>query len=159
MAEALENLYPGVRLGIGPAIENGFYYDIDLEDRILSSEDLPKIEKKMKELASQKVSFDRKDISKANTIQYFKDKGDKYKLELLEELEDRNITFYTQGNFTDLCRGPHIPSSGKIKAIKLLNINVLIGEVTKIVSNLHIYGISFPKQKELTAYMEMFRER
>ena len=159
MAEALENLYPGVRLGIGPAIENGFYYDIDLEDRILSSEDLPKIEKKMKELASQKVSFDRKDISKANAIQYFKDKGDKYKLELLEELEDRNITFYTQGNFTDLCRGPHIPSSGKIKAIKLLNIAGAYWRGDENRKQLtRIYGISFPKQKELTAYMEMLEE-
>ena len=159
MAEALENLYPGVRLGIGPAIENGFYYDIDLEDRILSSEDLPKIEKKMKELASQKVSFDRKDISKANAIKYFKDKGDKYKLELLEELEDRNITFYTQGNFTDLCRGPHIPSSGKIKAIKLLNIAGAYWRGDENRKQLtRIYGISFPKQKELTAYMEMLEE-
>ena len=159
MAEALENLYPGVRLGIGPAIENGFYYDIDLEDRILSSEDLPKIEKKMKELASQKVSFDRKDISKANAIKYFKDKGDKYKLELLEELEDGNITFYTQGNFTDLCRGPHIPSSGKIKAIKLLNIAGAYWRGDENRKQLtRIYGISFPKQKELTAYMEMLEE-
>ena len=159
MAEALENLYPGVRLGIGPAIENGFYYDIDLEDRILSSEDLPKIEKKMKELASQKVSFDRKDISKANAIQYFKDKGDKYKLELLEELEDGNITFYTQGSFTDLCKGPHIPSSGKIKAIKLLNIAGAYWRGDENRKQLtRIYGISFPKQKELTAYMEMLEE-
>ena len=159
MAEALENLYPGVRLGIGPAIENGFYYDIDLEDRILSSEDLPKIEKKMKELASQKVSFDRKDISKANAIKYFKEKGDKYKLELLEELEDGNITLYTQGNFTDLCRGPHIPSSGKIKAIKLLNIAGAYWRGDENRKQLtRIYGISFPKQKELTAYMEMLEE-
>ena len=123
---ALEDLYPGVKLGIGPAIENGFYYDIDLGDRVLSTEDLPKIEKKMKELVAQKVSFDRQEISKADAIQYFKDKGDEYKLELLEDLEDGNITFYTQGNFTDLCRGPHIPSSGKIKAIKLLNIRCLL---------------------------------
>ena len=159
MAEALENLYPGVRLGIGPAIENGFYYDIDLGDRVLSTEDLPKIEKKMKELASQKVSFDRKDISKANAIKYFKDKGDKYKLELLEELEDGNITFYTQGNFTDLCRGPHIPSSGKIKAIKLLNIAGAYWRGDENRKQLtRIYGISFPKQKELTAYMEMLEE-
>ena len=159
MAEALENLYPGVRLGIGPAIENGFYYDIDLEDRILSSEDLPKIEKKMKELASQKVSFDRKDISKANAIKYFKEKGDKYKLELLEELEDGNITLYTQGNFTDLCRGPHIPSSGKIKAIKLLNIAGAYWRGDENRKQLtRIYGISFPKQKELTAYMQMLDE-
>ena len=122
MAEALEDLYPGIKLGIGPAVDNGFYYDVDLGDRVLSADELPKIEKRMKELAALKVSFDRKEISKADAIQYFTDKGDEYKLELLEDLEDGNITFYTQGNFTDLCRGPHIPSSGKIKAIKLLNI-------------------------------------
>ena len=159
MAEALEDLYPGVKLGIGPAIDNGFYYDIDLGDRILSTEDLPKIEKKMKELASQKVSFDRKDISKADAIKYFTEKGDEYKLELLKDLEDGNITFYTQGNFTDLCRGPHIPSSGKIKAIKLLNIAGAYWRGDENRKQLtRIYGISFPKQKELTLHMEMLEE-
>jgi threonyl-tRNA synthetase len=159
MAEALENLYPGVKLGIGPAVDNGFYYDVDLGDRVLSTEDLPKIEKKMKELAAQKVPFDRKDISKADAIQYFTDKGDEYKLELLEDLEDGNITFYTQGNFTDLCRGPHIPSSGKIKAIKLLNIAGAYWRGDENRKQLtRIYGVSFPKQKELTAHMEMLEE-
>ena len=159
MAEALEALYPGVKLGIGPAINNGFYYDIDLGDRILSSDELPKIEQKMKELVSRKVSFKRKDISKKDAISYFTDKGDEYKLELLEELEDGNITFYTQGNFTDLCRGPHIPSSEKIKAIKLLNIAGAYWRGDENRKQLtRIYGISFPKQKELTEYLEILAE-
>ena len=159
MAEALEELYPGVKFGIGPAIDNGFYYDIDLGDRVLSSDDLPKIEKKMKELASQKVSFERKDISKKDAITYFTKKGDEYKLELLEDLEDGNITFYTQGNFTDLCRGPHIPSSGNIKAIKLLNIAGAYWRGDENRKQLtRIYGVSFPKQKELTQYLEILEE-
>jgi len=159
MAEALEVLYPGVKLGIGPAIDNGFYYDIDLGDRVLSSDELPKIEQKMKELASQKMIFDRKNISKKDALAYFTKKGDEYKLELLEELEDGSITFYTQGNFTDLCRGPHIPSSEKIKAIKLLNIAGAYWRGDENRKQLtRIYGISFPKQKELTAYLEMLEE-
>jgi len=159
MAEALESLYPGVKLGIGPAINNGFYYDIDLGDRILSSDELPKIEKKMKELASQKMTFERKDISKKESIAYFTEKGDEYKLELLEELEDGSITFYTQGNFTDLCRGPHIPSSGKIKAIKLLNIAGAYWRGDENRKQLtRIYGVSFLKQKELTAHLELLEE-
>tara|TARA_B100000683_G_scaffold117803_1_gene115813 strand:- start:4701 stop:6644 length:1944 start_codon:yes stop_codon:yes gene_type:complete len=159
MAEALEDLYPGVKLGIGPAVDNGFYYDVDLGDRVLSKEDLPKIEKKMKELVAKKVSFERQDISKAEAIQYFEDKGDEYKLELLEDLEDGNITFYTQGNFTDLCRGPHIPSSGIIKAIKLLNIAGAYWRGDENRKQLtRIYGISFPKQKELNAHLEMLEE-
>ena len=159
MAEALEELYPGVKFGIGPAIDNGFYYDIDLGDRVLSSDDLPKIEKKMKELASQKVSFERKDISKKDAITYFTKKGDEYKLELLEDLEDGNITFYTQGNFTDLCRGPHISSSGNIKAIKLLNIAGAYWRGDENRKQLtRIYGVSFPKQKELTQYLEILEE-
>ena len=159
MAEALEVLYPGVKLGIGPAIDNGFYYDIDLGDHVLSSDELPKIEQKMKELASQKMTFDRKHISKDDAIAYFTDKGDEYKLELLEELEDGSITFYTQGNFTDLCRGPHIPSSGKIKTIKLLNIAGAYWRGDENRKQLtRIYGISFPKQKELTAYLAMLEE-
>ena len=159
MAEALEYLYPGVKLGIGPAVDNGFYYDIDLGNRVLSTEDLPKIESKMKELAAQKVSFKRKNISKSDAILHFKDKGDEYKLELLEDLEDGNITFYTQGNFTDLCRGPHIPSSGKIKAIKLLNIAGAYWRGDENRKQLtRIYGVSFPKQKELTAHLEMLEE-
>ncbi|MDC0204572.1 threonine--tRNA ligase [Flavobacteriales bacterium] len=159
MAEALEALYPGVKLGIGPAIDNGFYYDIDLGDRVLSSDELPKIEQKMKELASKKISFDRKDISKKEAIAYFTKKGDEYKLELLEGLEDGDITFYTQGNFTDLCRGPHIPSSGKIKAIKLLNIAGAYWRGDETRKQLtRIYGVSFPKQKELTAHLELLEE-
>ena len=159
MAEALEALYPGVKLGIGPAIDNGFYYDIDLGDRVLSSDELPKIEQKMKELASQKMSFERKDISKKEAIAYFTKKGDEYKLELLEGLEDGSITFYTQGNFTDLCRGPHIPSTGKIKAIKLLNIAGAYWRGDENRKQLtRIYGVSFPKQKDLTAHLEMLEE-
>ncbi len=159
MAEALEALYPGVKLGIGPAIDNGFYYDIDLGDRVLSSDEFPKIEQKMKELASQKMSFDRKDISKKEAIAYFTEKGDEYKLELLEGLEDGNITFYTQGNFTDLCKGPHIPSSGKIKAIKLLNIAGAYWRGDENRKQLtRIYGVSFPKQKDLTAHLELLEE-
>ena len=159
MAEALENLYPGIKFGIGPAIENGFYYDVDLGKHTLSSEDLPKIEKKMKELTSKKTMFQRKDISKKDAISYFSDKGDEYKLELLEDLKDGTITFYTQGDFTDLCKGPHIPSSEKIKAIKLLNIAGAYWKGDENRKQLtRIYGISFPKQKELTKYLEILEE-
>jgi threonyl-tRNA synthetase len=159
MAEALEALYPGVKLGIGPAIDNGFYYDIDLGDRVLSSDELPKIEQKMKELASQKMSFDRKEVSKEEAIAYFTEKGDEYKLELLDGLDDGTITFYTQGNFTDLCRGPHIPSTGKIKAIKLLTIAGAYWRGNENRKQLtRIYGVSFPKQKELTAHLELLEE-
>ena len=159
MAEALETLYPGVKLGIGPAIDNGFYYDIDLGDRVLSSDELPKIEQKMKELASQKMSFDRKEVSKEEAIAYFTEKGDEYKLELLDGLDDGTITFYTQGNFTDLCRGPHIPSTGKIKAIKLLTIAGAYWRGDENRKQLtRIYGVSFPKQKELTAHLELLEE-
>lgn len=159
MAEALEALYPGVKLGIGPAIDNGFYYDIDLGDRVLSSDELPKIEQKMKELASQKLSFERKEVSKEEAIAYFTEKGDEYKLELLDGLDDGTITFYTQGNFTDLCRGPHIPSTGKIKAIKLLTIAGAYWRGDEERKQLtRIYGVSFPKQKELTAHLELLEE-
>lgn len=159
MAEALEALYPGVKLGIGPAIDNGFYYDVDLGGRVLSSDELPSIEKKMKELTSQKTTFKRKNISKKDAIAYFTEKRDEYKLELLEDLEDGNITFYTQGNFTDLCKGPHIPSSGKIKAIKLLNIAGAYWRGDEKRKQLtRIYGVSFPKQKELTVHLNMLEE-
>ena len=159
MAEVLEEMYPGVKLGIGPAIDNGFYYDIDLGDRVLTSDELPKIEKRMKDLASQKLSFERKKISKEEAISYFTKKGNEYKLELLDSLEDSEITFYTQGNFTDLCKGPHIPSSNKIKAIKLLNIAGAYWRGDENRKQLtRIYGISFPKQKELTNYLEMLDE-
>ena len=159
MAEALETLYPGVKFGVGPAIDNGFYYDVDLGGRSLSSDDLSKIEDIMKQLASQKMSFSRKKISKKEAIEYFTRKGDEYKLELLENLEDGEITFYTQGNFTDLCKGPHIPSSNKIKAIKLLNIAGAYWKGDENRKQLtRIYGISFPKQKELTEYLEILEE-
>ena len=159
MAEALEALYPGVKLGIGPAIDNGFYYDVDLGDRVLSSDELPKIEQKMKELAALQMTFDRKEVSKKEAIAYFTSKGDEYKLELLEALEDGNITFYTQGNFTDLCKGPHLPSSEKIKAIKLLNIAGAYWRGDENRKQLtRIYGVSFPKQKELTEHLELLEE-
>ena len=159
LAEALEALYPGIKLGIGPAIDNGFYYDVDLGDHVLSLEEFPKIEQKMKELASQKMSFERHNISKQDALNYFKKKGDEYKLELLEELDDGNITFYKQGNFTDLCKGPHIPSSGKIKAVKLLNIAGAYWRGDEKRKQLtRIYGVSFPKQKELIAHLNLLEE-
>ena len=121
MAEALESIYPGTKFGIGPPIENGFYYDVDLAGGISISEaDLPMIENKMQELAAQKEKFTRENVSKADAVKYFTKKGDEYKLELIDSLEDGNITFYKQGNFTDLCRGPHIPDTGPIKAYKII---------------------------------------
>lgn len=159
MAEALEALYPGVKLGIGPAIDHGFYYDIDLGGRVLTAEDLPKIEDKMKELAKKNSVFTRKAVSKADALQYFTEKGDEYKLELINDLEDGSITFYSQGNFVDLCRGPHIPETGVIKAIKLLNIAGAYwrgDEKNKMLTRL--YGITFPKQAELDEYVTMLEE-
>ncbi|MDQ2769099.1 MAG: threonine--tRNA ligase [Bacteroidota bacterium] len=160
MAEALEALYPGVKLAIGPAIENGFYYDVDLgEGRSISSEDFPEIEKKMLELAKTKSRYERRDVSKADAIAYFTDKQDPYKLELLENLEDGNITFYTQGGFTDLCRGPHIPDTGTIKAAKLMNVAGAYwrgDEKNKQLTRL--YGITFPKAKDLAEYLERLEE-
>ena len=122
MAEALESYYPGVKFGIGPPVEGGFYYDVDLGGHNISSDDFKRLEDKMLELAKQSNKYERKEISKKAAIQYFTEKGDEYKLDLLQDLEDGQITFYTQGNFTDLCRGPHIPDTGYIKAVKLLNI-------------------------------------
>ena len=159
LAEALEALYPGVKLGIGPAIDNGFYYDVDLGNHILTLEELPKIEKKIKELASQKLSFERYYISKQDALNFFNKKEDEYKLELLEELKDGDITFYKQGNFTDLCKGPHIPSTGKIKAVKLLNIAGAYWRGDEKRKQLtRIYGVSFPKQKELIAHLDLLEE-
>ena len=160
MAEALEILYPNVKLGIGPSIDNGFYYDIDLGgNRKLSSDDFPKIEKKMLDLAREKNSFLRKEISKKEALNYFTKKQDPYKIELLEGLEDGNITFYSQGNFTDLCKGPHIPNTSKIKAIKLLNIAGAYWRGDEKRNQLtRIYGVSFPKQKDLTKHLEMLEE-
>ncbi|MBE2288593.1 MAG: threonine--tRNA ligase [Chitinophagaceae bacterium] len=159
MAEALEALYPGVKFGIGPSIEQGFYYDIDLGDRTIGDEDLKKIEDKMNELAKTNSTYVRQDVPKDKAIAYFAEKGDQYKLELLEGLEDGSITFYTQGNFTDLCRGPHIPSTGTIKAVKLTNIAGAYwrgNEKNKMLTR--IYGITFPAQKELDEYVTMMEE-
>ena len=159
MAEALEALYPGVKFGIGPAIENGFYYDIDLGDRPISEEDLRKLEVKMAELARQKNQYKRKEVSKSEALSYFREKGDEYKLELIDGLKDGEITFYTQGAFTDLCRGPHIPDTGFIKAVKLTSIAGAYwrgDEHNKMLTR--IYGITFPSQKELTDYLQMVEE-
>ncbi len=159
MAEAIEALFPDTKFGIGPAIDNGFYYDIDTGDKVLSSDDFKKIEAKFKELASQKNDFIRSEVSKADAITYFKEKDDEYKLELIDGLEDGSISFYQQGGFTDLCRGPHIPNTGKIKAVKLLAIAGAYwrGDETRKQMT-RIYGITFPKQKELTQYLEMLEE-
>ncbi|HTF06162.1 MAG TPA: threonine--tRNA ligase [Bacteroidia bacterium] len=159
LAEALEALYPGVKFGIGPPIENGFYYDVDLGGHALSPDDLPKVEKKMLELAQQKNAYTRKEISKKDAIEFFTQKGDEYKLDLLQDLPDGSITFYEQGKFTDLCRGPHIPNTGFIKAVKLLNIAGAYwrGDETKKQLT-RIYGITFPKQKELDEYLVMLEE-
>ncbi|SNS29220.1 threonyl-tRNA synthetase [Belliella buryatensis] len=159
MAEALEALYPGVKLGIGPSIETGFYYDVDFGDREFDGAELEKIEAKMAELAKQKSEYIRKDISKAEAVAYFTEKGDEYKLDLLSGLDDGTITFYEQGNFVDLCRGPHIPNTGFIKAVKLLNIAGAYwrgDEKNKMLTR--IYGVTFPKAKELTEYLHMLEE-
>lgn len=159
MAEALEAIYPGTKFGIGPAIEQGFYYDVDTGDITLTPDDLEKIEAKMLELAKEKNAYARKEVSKADAIKYFTEKDDEYKLELIDGLEDGQITFYTQGNFTDLCRGPHIPDTSFIKAVKLTN---LAGAYwrgdEKRKQMTRIYGITFPKAKELTEYLEMIEE-
>jgi threonyl-tRNA synthetase len=159
LAEALESEYPGVKFGIGPAIENGFYYDIDLGERQITDEDLPRLEAKMKELAKQKNRYLRKETPKQEAVAYFTEKGDPYKLELLEGLKDGEITFYSQGNFTDLCRGPHIPDTGFIKAIKLTHIAGAYwrgDEHNKMLTR--IYGITFPSQKELDQYLALVEE-
>jgi threonyl-tRNA synthetase len=159
MAEAIEALYPGVKFGIGPDIENGFYYDIDFGEYQISEKDFPKIEKKMQELARQKQPYIRKEVSKEEALNYFTEKGDEYKLELISELEDGEITFYQTGDFVDLCRGPHLPDTSPIKAIKLLK---LAGAYWRGDENrkqlTRIYGITFPKKKELTEYLEMLEE-
>jgi len=158
-AEAMEALYPGIKFGIGPPIENGFYYDVDLGDRILSSEDLPKIEEKMAELAKKNSQYIRKEISKADALKYFTDKGDEYKIELISELQDGSITFYQQGNFVDLCKGAHIPDTSFIKAIKLLSLAGAYWRGNETRKQLtRVYGITFPKQKELTEYLTLLEE-
>lgn len=159
MAEALEALYPGTKFGIGPPVEKGFYYDIDLGGKSLSTEDFKKIEDKMTELAAQKNQFVRKEVSKAEAVKYFEEKGDEYKLDLLKDLDDGTITFYTQGNFTDLCRGPHIPDTGFIKAIKLTKVAGAYwrGDETKKQLT-RVYGITFLKQQDLKDYLVLLEE-
>lgn len=159
LAEAIEAIFPGTKFGIGPAIDNGFYYDLDLGGTSISEEDLAKIEKKMKELAGQKNEYVRREVSKNDAIQYFTDKADPYKVELLQDLEDGKITFYTQGAFTDLCRGPHIPNTGFIKAVKLTNIAGAYwrgDEKNKMLTR--IYGVTYPSQKELDEYLVLLEE-
>ena len=159
MAEALEAFYPGIKFGIGPALETGFYYDVDFGDHTLDGSELEKIESKIMELTKAKSEFVRKDVSKKDAITYFQEKGDEYKLDLLEGLEDGTITFYEQGNFTDLCRGPHIPNTGFIKAVKLTNIAGAYwrgDEKRKMLTR--IYGVTFPKAKELQDYLTMLEE-
>ena len=159
LAEALEALYPGIKFGIGPNIETGFYYDVDFGDREFSSDDFKQIEDKMLELAKQKDVFERKAVSKADALAYFEEKGDEYKLDLIKDLEDGKITFYTQGNFTDLCRGPHIPNTGFIKAIKLTNVAGAYWRGDESRKQLtRIYGVTFPKASELTEYLKFIEE-
>jgi len=159
LAEALEALYPGIKFGTGPSIETGFYYDVDTGDHSITLDELPKIEKKMIELAREKNDYVRSEVSKGDALAFFTEKGDEYKIELINGLEDGQITFYKQGNFTDLCKGPHIPNTGAIKAVKLMK---LAGAYWKNNENnkqlTRIYGVSFQKQKELNEYLEMLEE-
>lgn len=159
LAEALEALHPGVKFGIGPPIENGFYYDVDLGGKAFGDEDLAAVEAKMKELAKKNSVYSRKDVTKAEALEYFTVKGDPYKIELINGLDDGKITFYQQGDFVDLCKGPHIPNTGFIKAMKLLNVAGAYwrgNEKNKMLTR--IYGITFPKQKELEEYLHLLEE-
>jgi len=160
MAEAIESLYPGTKFGIGPAIENGFYYDVDTGDEVVITDgDLPKIEKKMKDLASQKEGYTRREVSKDDAMLFFGDKGDEYKTELISELEDGTISFYHQGNFTDLCRGPHLADTSPIKAIKLLSVAGAYWRGDEKRKQLtRIYGVSFPKAKMLEEHLELLEQ-
>lgn len=159
MAEAVETLFPGVKFWVGPALEKGFYYDMDLGDRKMNEEDLLLLEKKMNELAKKNNPYQRKEISKADAVKYFSEKGDEYKLDLLQNLEDGGITFYSQGGFTDLCRGPHIPHTGFIKAIKLTSIAGAYWKGDEKNKQLtRVYGVTFPSQKELDEYLAMLEE-
>jgi threonyl-tRNA synthetase len=159
MAEAIEVLYPNTKFGIGPAIENGFYYDVDFNGQSFSTDDLAKVEAKMSELAKQSNAFSRTEVSKSDAFNYFTEKGDEYKLELIDGLEDGQITFYKQGNFTDLCRGPHIPNTGFIKAIKLTSVAGAYWRGDEKNKQLtRIYGITFPKKSELDEYLLMLEE-
>ncbi|MEQ9308982.1 MAG: threonine--tRNA ligase [Balneolaceae bacterium] len=159
LAEAVQELYPEAKFGIGPPIETGFYYDIDFGDTQITQEDLEQIEKKFLEVARNKTTFDRKDISKADALEFYRERGNEYKIDLIEGLDDGSITFYTQGSFTDLCRGPHIPNSGSVKAIKLTNLagaywrgDVNSKQLTRI------YGVTFPKQKMLEEHLHNIEE-
>lgn len=159
MAEAVEAKFPGAKFWVGPALDKGFYYDIDLGDKKLSEDDLAELEKMMNQLAKQNAAYTRSEKSKADAIAYFTEKGDEYKLDLLQNLEDGNITFYTQGAFTDLCRGPHIPHTGFIKAIKLLSVAGAYWKGDEKNKQLtRVYGITFPSQKELDEYLLMLEE-
>lgn len=159
MAEAIESIFPGAKFAIGPPVENGFYYDIDFGDKTFSTDRLEQVEKKMMELASKKNEYIRKEVSKADAIKYFTEKGDPYKLELIDGLEDGSITFYTQGEFTDLCRGPHIPNTGFIKAVKLLRVAGAYWRGDEKNKQLtRVYGITFPKDKELKEYITLLEE-
>ncbi|NOT52089.1 MAG: threonine--tRNA ligase [Chitinophagaceae bacterium] len=159
MAEAVESMFPGVKFWVGPPVENGFYYDMDLGDKKMSEEDLAALEKKMNELARKNSEYLRKEMPKADAVKYFTDKGDEYKLDLLSNLNDGEITFYSQGNFTDLCRGPHIPNTSFIKAIKLTSIAGAYwkgDEKNKMLTRL--YGVTFPSQKQLDEHLQMLEE-
>jgi threonyl-tRNA synthetase len=159
MAEAVESLFPGVKFWVGPALEKGFYYDMDLGDRKMNEEDLAILEKKMNELAKKNNPYQRKEISKQDAVAYFSEKGDEYKLDLLQNLEDGGITLYSQGEFTDLCRGPHIPHTGFIKAIKLTSIAGAYWKGDEKNKQLtRVYGVTFPSQKELDEYLAMLEE-
>ena len=159
MAEALEALYPGVKFGVGPAVETGFYYDVDLGGRQISDSDLKTIEDKMKELAKTKETFECRKVSKAEALDYFKKKGDQYKCELIGDLEDGTITFYTNGGFTDLCRGPHVKHVDDIKAVKLTAIAGAYWKGDQSRNQLtRIYGVSFPKKSMLDEYLQMMEE-
>ena len=159
MAAAIEALYPGVKFGIGPHIETGFYYDIDFMNYTISSDDFPKIEEKMKELASQKIQFVRREVCKADALDYFQKKGDEYKLELIDGLEDGQISFYESGPFTDLCRGPHLHDTSAIKAIKLLKTAGAYWRGDEKRKQLtRIYAVTFPKKKELDEYLALLEE-
>jgi len=159
LAEALEALYPGVKFWVGPPIENGFYYDVDFGDQTITDSDFGAIESKMLELAKQKNPFVRSEMSKADAIAYFTEKDDEYKLDLLEGLEDGTITFYNQGNFTDLCRGPHMPHTGFVKAAKVMSIAGAYWKGDEKNKQLtRVYGITFPKKQELNAYLELLEQ-
>jgi threonyl-tRNA synthetase len=159
MAEAIEALFPGTKFGIGPPVENGFYYDIDMGDHSLSGDDLTAIENKMGELAARDVPYQREVVAWPKAVQYFRTKGDQYKLELLQDLRDQEITFYHQGGFTDLCFGPHIPGTGRIKAIKLLSVAGAYWrgkEDNKMLQR--VYGVTFPSKKELDEHLFRLEE-